>query len=129
MTTAFKGKGKASSKGKGKDHKGKGFGKAKGKFMEKDQDPEDLHGISPQSLMAIKRPNKQTAKEKDRARSSDKVVHVPEDQMIGVSDSNQSISPEHPRTKGIEINSIRGNSTKSKLRRMAICIIATSIKP
>ena len=44
--------------------------------------------------MAIKRPTKQTAKEKDRARSSDKVVHVPEDQIIGVSDSDQSINPE-----------------------------------
>ena len=126
MTTAFKGKGKASSKGKGKDHKGKGFGKAKGKFMEKDQDPEDLHGISPQSLMAIKRPTKQTAKEKDRARSSDKVVHVPKDQIIGVSDSDQSINPE-PRELRSTVSG--GNSTKSKPRRMAICIIATSIEP
>ena len=64
------------------------------------QDPDDLHGIPPQSLMAIKTPTKQTAKEKDRARSSDKIVHVPEDHVIGVSDSDQSIVPESRETSG-----------------------------
>ena len=52
------------------------------------------------SLMAIKRPTRQTAKEKDRAKLSDKVVHIPEDQIIGVSDSDQSIDPESREASG-----------------------------
>ena len=62
------------------------------------KDPDDLHGIPSQSLMAIKRPTKQTAKGKDHARPCDKIVHVPEDQVIGVSDSDQSIVPESRET-------------------------------
>ena len=57
-------------------------------------DTEDLHGVPPQSLMAVRRGTKQRTKEKDRARSPDKIVHVTDDQVVEVTGSDLSPQPQ-----------------------------------